>query len=58
MDSKKNIEKEVNINLLDLDQYCDGIGKEKNWLHTCQKMNYLIAAPQNRRFSMFYIRIW
>lgn len=43
---RRIIEKEVIINLLDLDRYCDGIGKDKNWQYICQKMNFLLTAKK------------
>lgn len=37
------IEKERPIDLLKLDQYCNGIGANKNWSHIAQKMNFLLT---------------
>lgn len=40
------IGKERTINLKALDTYCGGIGADKNWMHICQKMNFLLTAQK------------
>lgn len=40
------IDKERTINLKALDTYCGGIGADKNWMHICQKMNFLLTAQK------------
>ena len=40
------INKERVINLKALDTYCGGIGADKNWMHICQKMNFLLTAQK------------
>lgn len=40
------INKERVINLKALDTYCGGIGADKNWMHVCQKMNFILTAQK------------
>lgn len=40
------VPKERKIDLLDLDQYCNGIGHDKNWTYLAQKMNFLLTAQK------------
>lgn len=44
--TRKVIDKERVINLKALDTYCGGIGADKNWMHICQKMNFLLTAQK------------
>lgn len=40
------VEKEKPIDLLKLHSYCGSIGKDKNWSHIAQKMNFLLTAQK------------
>lgn len=38
------VDKAKRIDLVKLDKYCGGIGKDKNWYHKAQKFNMLLTA--------------
>ena len=40
------VEKERQIDLLQLDKYCGGIGANKNWSHIAMKMNFLLTVQK------------
>ena len=51
--SKRTIvEKNMNIDLVKLHKYCEGIGHDKDWYHLVQKMNYHLTLRQCERLDV------
>lgn len=46
------VDKERQIDLLKLHKYCGGIGKDENWLHIAQKLNFLLTAQKARDLGL------
>lgn len=46
------VDKERQIDLLKLDNYCGGIGADKNWMHAAQQMNFLLTAQKARDLGL------
>lgn len=46
------VDKERQIDLLKLDKYCGGIGRDPNWMHAAQKMNFLLTAQKARDLGL------
>ena len=46
------IDKVKQIDLIALDKYCGGIGKEKNWKHYIQKFNYEMTAGRCKELGL------
>ena len=46
------IDRNKQIDLIALDRYCGGIGKEKNWKHFIQKFNYELTAARCKELGI------
>lgn len=46
------VPKERDIDLLRLDKYCGGIGKDKNWMHIVQKLNFLLTVDAAKKIGV------
>jgi len=46
------IDRNKQIDLVALDKYCGGIGKEKNWKHYIQKFNYELTAGRCKELGL------
>ena len=49
---KSIIDRDKQIDLIALDKYCGGIGKEPNWKHVIQKFNYIMTADRCKELGI------